>query len=205
MRFCIKWLTPWDMTLFLFTPRILTVLFIVWGFLHGAVMVVERLLSPGKDRIKSSLIRTRVGALFALCISRLYLFVMIMMLFAVFRLTTLDDILYIWTQILSLDFATIKAISTTFIVENGRLLDRLGSGLSINMVDHVAWANMLIFALVVVFFLPNTYQLFSVEEDSDESTQKLTWRAAVIVGVLGAWALILVLSSTAKEFIYFAF
>lgn len=179
--------------------------FIVWGFLHGAVMVVERLLSPGKDRIKSSLIRTRVGALFALCVSRLYLFVMIMMLFAVFRLTTLDDILYIWTQILSIDFATIKAISTTFVVENGRLLDRLGSGLSINMVDHVAWANMLILALVVVFFLPNTYQLFSVEEDSDESTQKLTWRAAVIVGVLGAWALILVLSSTAKEFIYFAF
>ena len=179
--------------------------FIVWGFLHGTVMVVERMLTPGKDRVKNSLVRTRLGGLFAVFISRFYLFVVIMMLWATFRLSTLDDILYIWTQILSIDLATIKSMSATFYAENGRVLERLAGGMSVNVVDEVAWANLIILALVVVFFLPNTFQLFSVEEDSDESTQKLTWRAAIVVGALGAWALVLVLSSTAKEFIYFAF
>jgi uncharacterized membrane protein len=143
--------------------------------------------------------------LFAVFISRFYLFVVIMMLWATFRLSTLDDILYIWTQILSIDLATIKSMSATFYAENGRVLERLAGGMSVNVIDEVAWANLIILALVVVFFLPNTFQLFSVEEDSDESTQKLTWRAAIVVGALGAWALVLVLSSTAKEFIYFAF
>ena len=74
-----------------------------------------------------------------------------------------------------------------------------------NLVDEVAWTNTLLVALFVVFCLPNTYQLFNVDEDSDEAVQKLTLKSALIVGVLGAWAIVLVLSSTAKEFIYFAF
>ncbi|MEH6515824.1 MAG: MBOAT family O-acyltransferase [Halioglobus sp.] len=179
--------------------------FIVWGFLHGIVMVAERLMSPGKDRIKAILIATRAGELFTVFISRLYLFVMIMMLFAVFRLTELDDMLYLWVQILSIDLQSIAAISTTYIDENLRLFDRVSQGLSVNLVDEVAWTNTLLLALFVVFCLPNTYQLFNVDEDSDEAVQKLTIKSALIVGVLGAWAIVLVLSSTAKEFIYFAF
>ena len=179
--------------------------FIVWGFLHGIVMVLERHLTPLKDWLFAPLNRTAIGSRVATGISRLYLFIMIMMLFAVFRLTTLDDILYLWTQIVSIDFATLRAVTDTFIAENGRLAGRLMQGLSMNVNDGVAWTNLLILALVVTFFMPNTYQLFAVDEDSDETTQRLTWQTAVISGVLGAWAIILVLSSTAKEFIYFAF
>lgn len=179
--------------------------FVVWGFLHGIVMVLERLLTPIKDRFIGLSENRPAGRLFATGISRLYMFVTIMMLFAVFRLTTLDDILYLWKQMLSIDLTTVRSITETYIAENGRLLERLSQGLSINMKDQVAWTNLLILSLIVVLLMPNTYQLFSVEEDSDESTQKLTWQGAVITGVLGAWAVILVLSSTAKEFIYFAF
>ncbi len=179
--------------------------FIVWGFLHGVVMVIERFLSPGKDRIKALLVVNSAGRLFTVFISRLYLFVMIMMLFAVFRLTELDDILYLWMQIISIDLQSIATISATYMEENMRLLERLAQGLSVNVMDEVAWTNTLVLALLVVFLMPNTYQLFNVDGDSDQSVQKLSLRSALVTGFLGAWAIVLVLSSTAKEFIYFAF
>jgi alginate O-acetyltransferase complex protein AlgI len=179
--------------------------FIVWGFLHGAVMVAERFMTAPKDKMKVLLERSYIGSKLMVGVSRFYLFVMIMMLFAVFRLTDLDDILYIWKQILSFNFDTLQAISGTFFQENMRLWERVSQGLSINMPDNVVWSNLLLLALLVVFFMPNTYQLFSVDEDSDERTQRLTWKTAILVGALGAWAIILVLSGTAKEFIYFAF
>jgi hypothetical protein len=130
---------------------------------------------------------------------------MIMMLFAVFRLTTLDDILYMWGQIISLNLETFGVMWEGYTAEMAKVWGRVSQGMSVNVNDNVAWANTLVVALVVVFFMPNTYQLFKVEEDSDESTQRLTWWNALLVGALGAWAIILVLSSTAKEFIYFAF
>ncbi|MFT6285982.1 MAG: D-alanyl-lipoteichoic acid acyltransferase DltB (MBOAT superfamily) [Alcanivorax sp.] len=179
--------------------------FIVWGFLHGAVMVAERFMTAPKDKMKVLLERSYIGSKLMVGVSRFYLFVMIMMLFAVFRLTDLDDILYIWKQILSFNFDTLQAISGTFFQENMRLWERVSQGLSINMPDNVVWSNLLLLALLVVFFMPNTYQLFAVDEDSDERTQRLTWKTAILVGALGAWAIILVLSGTAKEFIYFAF
>jgi hypothetical protein len=130
---------------------------------------------------------------------------MIMMLFAVFRLTTLNDILYIWGQILSLELNMLAELWKDYATEMVRVWDRVSRGMSVNINDEVSWANTLALSLLVVFFMPNTLQLFNVEEDSDESTQRLTWWNALIVGALGAWAIILVLSSTAKEFIYFAF
>jgi D-alanyl-lipoteichoic acid acyltransferase DltB (MBOAT superfamily) len=179
--------------------------FIVWGFLHGVVMVLERLLTPAKDRLTSLLSAVPFAARLMVGVSRVYLFLMIMMLFAVFRLTTLDDILYMWGQIVSLNLETLGVMWEGYSAEMAKVWGRVSQGMSVNVNDNVAWANTLLVALVVVFFLPNTYQLFNVEEDSDESTQRLTWWNALIVGALGAWAIILVLSSTAKEFIYFAF
>lgn len=179
--------------------------FIVWGFMHGCVMVLERLFKPAKNRLKTALSSIPFGSLFMVGISRIYLFLMIMMLFAVFRLTTLNDILYIWGQILSLELNMLAELWKDYATEMVRVWDRVSRGMSVNINDEVSWANTLALSLLVVFFMPNTLQLFNVEEDSDESTQRLTWWNALIVGALGAWAIILVLSSTAKEFIYFAF
>jgi hypothetical protein len=110
-----------------------------------------------------------------------------------------------WGQIISLNLETFGVMWEGYTAEMAKVWGRVSQGMSVNVNDNVAWANTLVVALVVVFFMPNTYQLFKVEEDSDESTQRLTWWNALLVGALGAWAIILVLSSTAKEFIYFAF
>ncbi|MFV8819971.1 MBOAT family O-acyltransferase [Haliea sp. E17] len=179
--------------------------FVVWGFLHGCVMATERVLTPAKDGVFMQLGRWWIGRLFTRVLGRVYLFAMIMMLFAVFRLTTLDDMLHIWGGIVHLDLSSARELFAAFSAENQRLWERTLQGLSTNLDDNVAWANLLIIAFAVVLFMPNTYQIFNVEEDSDEKVQRLTWWNAAIVGLLGAWAVVVVLSSTAREFIYFAF
>ena len=64
---------------------------------------------------------------------------------------------------------------------------------------------MLAVSFLIVFSLPNTLEIFGVSRSGKLTRTRLGMGRAIMVGLLSAVCLVRMVSSTANEFIYFAF
>jgi alginate O-acetyltransferase complex protein AlgI len=168
--------------------------FVIWGTIHGGIIIVETLLSRNKPQseqppsLLKSILKTTVT------------FIIVVIAWVFFRADTLDDALYILTHFHHIDWSTLNSISIAFNRDDG-VVDILRH---VNILNYsfqrlqFILSGTLIALLLTVDYIEMHYGMTAVFNRLPTLIRWSAYNLAILAIVfLGAWG--------NQQFIYFQF
>ena len=173
--------------------------FIFWGMIHGFFLIVNHAYRKIKEKISI----LKISPMFSWLIT----FFCINLSWVPFRTSNFNETIVVWKSIFSID---------NFILPSSISMLGLPTKEFIQIVDYYNVSIVILISLIIVFFLPNIYQVFSTYNVAlkskgyfSDSYSKLNfrWKPNYL------WLFLLILSvffslgklSEQKEFLYFQF
>lgn len=179
--------------------------FVLWGLAHGSGMAVANLWAGTKVRFSLS---SRLDS------SRLYralsvvtTFAFVVLCWVLFRCDSAAQARAFYSVLFALDMTQLAVDVQVYLKAMADWLVNLPSTNSVNIRPNHNWANWVLLSLGIVFLAPNAFSLFMEDHEGRLRIggQAFSLPKAVLVGSVAAYAIAIVFTATASDFIYFIF